>query len=564
MLATRALTTLRWSMTTTGTGARAAAIHTARNAYPNYTHRVPPTPIDAFVAQHAASPPAPGSRLPSADGTPSYLAGRIVARRDASSKLVFLTLRNAAASVQVVLSKAAFTGGDGDLVNGTAITAWDRARDGLRVGDHALFAGTPGATNTGALSLFAHAADPLAPVAAAAAPIPFKSAPTDPETLARNRTLALLVHPAATARLATRAKLMRTLRTVMTDRAFLEVDTPILAPQAGGAAARPFITHSLALDGLPLALRVAPELFLKRLVVAGFDRVFELGRQFRNEGIDASHNPEFTTCEAYMAYAGLGDVSKLSEDVVWALARDAAADPARADWEGGRRVPVYFGAGSKAAPVLINFEPPYRVIDVVPFLEAKLGEPLPSDLETDDAAKQLEELMHKHKIAMPGRPHTTVRLLDALISELVEPECIQPTFVRGHPRIMSPLAKSVAGKPEIAARFELFAAGKELINAYEELNDPQEQRERFKQQQRDRDQGDAEAQPPDEDYCRDLELGLPPTAGWGLGVDRLVMMLTGASHIRDVIAFPTVKPNNNICSHKDSEKSSPSDKVEKQ
>ncbi|KAJ3363495.1 hypothetical protein GGF32_004196 [Allomyces javanicus] len=481
--------------------------------YPHFRH-LSPTSISRFITQYSSQFEAKG-RDPSVDVA---LAGRVVARRDASSKLVFLTIQGEIdQSVQVMASKANFAD-EGD---------WDWLKHDVQVGDIAYFRGFPGKTGTGELSLFARASDHLTP---SLHEIPFKHRIKDQEKRTRNRVLDLLVNVDLRRRLRTRTLVIQHVRNFLASRDFLEVDTPVLSTQAGGANARPFTTTAHAY-GLEMALRVAPELWLKKLVVAGFDRVFELGKQFRNEGFDATHNPEFVTCEFYMAYANLDDLMRMTEQMLSEIAVKVHGE------EGARRVVV------KVDDVMtheVDFTAPYKVIDVVPFLEARLG-PLPR-LDSPNLETDLEAYCVHHHVPLPAYPRTAPRLLDAVISHVIEPECVQPTFVRGHPRIMSPLAKSMQENPLLAARIELFVAGKELVNAYEELNDPVEQRDRFMQQQRDKDSGDVEAQPLDDEFCRALEYGLPPTAGWGLGIDRLCMMLTGVHHIREVMPFPTVRP----------------------
>ncbi|ORZ35571.1 hypothetical protein BCR44DRAFT_126717 [Catenaria anguillulae PL171] len=503
-----------------------AATRTFSSAdYPNFTHPIRPLPLPDFHSTYAPLITQPKQKL--TQSPPIALAGRISARRDSGSKLIFLTLTTLTTSTQLVLSLANFADDPQQFHD---------AKSSFHVGDLVYAVGTPGRTGTGELSLFAHSASKLAPTLV---DIPFKTGITDPEKRKRNRVGDLLVNPALQSRLLTRASIMRHIRSFFDTRGFIELDTPILGTQAGGANARPFVTHSAALD-VDMHLRVAPELYLKRLVIAGFERVYELGRQFRNEGVDATHNPEFTTCEAYMAYANLDHLTSMTEDLVWDIVQKTASHEAGV---------VKVRVGDQDQDVVdVNFKPPYRVIDVVPFLEAKLAEPLP-DLEAHDAVDKLKSLFarhsHSHLPSLPQKPHTVPRLLDAMIEHMIEPECVQPTFVRGHPSVMSPLAKSTADNSPIFCPFELFVARKELVNAYEELNDPNEQRLRFVQQQLDKDKGDVEAQPPDEEYCRALEYGLPPTAGWGLGVDRLVMMVTGVRHIREVVPFPTVKPKVN-------------------
>lgn len=288
---------------------------------------------------------------------------------------------------------------------------------------------------------------------------------------------------------------------------------------AGGAAARPFQTHHNAL-GIDLYLRVAPELFLKRLVVGGIERVFELNRTFRNEGISAEHNPEFTILELYQAYATFEDLMTLTEDLFLSLADMIA---------GSRR--ICYGDHE------IDLTPPWRRVDLVSVVGEATGLAA-GELASEEA---LKEAAVRRGVAVPPRP-TWGKLLVSLFESLVEPELIQPTFATGYPVDVSPLARRNDRIPSLVDRFELFIAGRELANAFSELNDPEDQRARFEEQLRNRAAGDEEAHAMDEDYLDALEYGMPPAAGEGIGIDRLVMLLTNAPSIRDVIFFPQLRP----------------------
>eukprot|EP00744_Colponema_vietnamica_P016346 GILI01022926.1.p1 GENE.GILI01022926.1~~GILI01022926.1.p1 ORF type:complete len:275 (+),score=60.31 GILI01022926.1:40-825(+) len=258
-----------------------------------------------------------------------------------------------------------------------------------------------------------------------------------------------------------------------------------------------------------------------------------MGRVFRNEGVSPSHNPEFTSCESYQAYADYRDMMVLSEELLSSLATSLT---------GSYKVLIHTSPSGARDPVTVDFTPPYRRISVVPFLEEKLNTKLPP-LNDRSCIAPLLSLCQANNVPVSA-PHTPSRLLDALIGHFIEPECVQPTFICDHPLVMSPLAKTHRDHPDRSERFELFVAGKELINAYSELNDPSEQRKRFQLQAQDRGAGDREAQPMDEEFCKALEFGMPPTAGWGIGVDRLVMMLAGVPHIKEVILFPLLRPRN--------------------
>jgi lysyl-tRNA synthetase class 2 len=348
---------------------------------------------------------------------------------------------------------------------------------------------------------------------------------TDSEQRSRQRYADLAVHPEMRALFAARSRMVTAVRHVLDARGYLEVETPVLQPLYGGASARPFETRHLALD-MPLFLRIADELYLKRLVVGGFERVYEIGHDFRNEGIDRTHNPEFTMLEFYEAFSDYTVMMTVVEQIL-----TAAASSVRETLEPWRAM-FPDGAAFDTA-----FKTPFARTDWTAAMSSKLGaNPLTmSDAELRKAAEQ-------HGVHQPGtlsRP----KLLDELFQALVERHITQPTFVLDYPVELSPFAKPKRGGPDgITERFELFAHGRELANAFSELNDPIDQRRRFDAQARLKAAGDAEASGVDEDYLRAMEYGMPPMGGVGIGIDRLFMYLAGVGNIRDVILFPTMRP----------------------
>jgi lysyl-tRNA synthetase class 2 len=351
----------------------------------------------------------------------------------------------------------------------------------------------------------------------------------DVEIRYRQRYLDLIVNPDSRQVFETRSRVVTAIREFLIGRGFLEVETPMMQPIAGGALARPFVTHHHTLD-MRLYLRIAPELYLKRLTVGGIERVFEINRNFRNEGISTQHNPEFTMLEFYWSYADYNDLMTLSEEMLQEVARKAGGDRATEE--------VTFGEHT------ISFRSPFRRLSLREGARAAAARRLDLTVTDDDLRSRERAAALAAQLGMEvGRDAGAGRITAEIFERLCEDELIQPTFVYDFPTEVSPLSKQKPGDPDTVERFELYIGGFEVANAFSELNDPAEQRRRFEEQLRSRAGGDEEAHAMDEDYIRALEYGMPPAAGEGVGIDRLVMLLTNSPSIRDVILFPLMRPD---------------------
>ncbi|ADQ15372.1 lysine--tRNA ligase [Halanaerobium hydrogeniformans] len=335
----------------------------------------------------------------------------------------------------------------------------------------------------------------------------------------RQRYLDLIVNPDVKETFVIRSKIIREMRNFLEEKGFLEVETPMMHPIAGGATARPFVTHHNTLD-MDLYLRIAPELYLKRLIVGGFEKVFEINRNFRNEGMSYKHNPEFTTLELYQAQADYHDMMELTENLIYSLSKKVL-DKTVVEYEGTE----------------LDLTTPWRRITMVEAVKEYAG----VDFTEIDSAAEAYELANSIGIK-PEEGLSYGEVLNEIFEERVEEKLIQPTFVMDYPIEVSPLAKKIADDPRFTYRFEGFIYGREIANAFSELNDPEEQKSRFEKQVEMREAGDEEAQMMDFDFIRALEYGMPPTGGLGIGIDRLIMLLTDSSSIRDVILFPTMRP----------------------
>ncbi|ACA98052.1 MULTISPECIES: lysine--tRNA ligase [Cyanophyceae] len=439
------------------------------------------------------------------------IAGRILARR-VFGKLAFFSLQDETGTIQLYLDKKLINGGMPDLEG-----AFNHLKKLTDVGDIIGVKGIIKRTEKGELSI---KVSQFAMLTKSLLPLPDKwHGLTDIEKRYRQRYVDLIINPQVKETFRRRAKITAAIRRYLEDRDFLEIETPVLQAEAGGAEARPFITHHNTLD-MPLYLRIATELHLKRLVVGGFERVFELGRIFRNEGVSTKHNPEFTSIEVYQAYGDYFDMMDLTEDLIRTLAKDIV---------GQAQLPY--------GEVIVDVGTPWRRETMQNLVQEATGI---NFLSFDDlnAAKQAAESVGMH---IPEKCKTIGQLLNEAFEQKVEATLIQPTFVTEYPVEVSPLAKPHRDKPGLTERFELFIVGRELANGFSELTDPVDQRQRLEEQAAKKAAGDEEACDVDEDFVTALEYGMPPTVGLGIGIDRLVMLLTNAESIRDVIAFPLLK-----------------------
>ncbi|KAL3423456.1 Lysine-tRNA ligase, mitochondrial [Phlyctema vagabunda] len=437
--------------------------------------------------------------------------------RISGSKLVFLDIVQDGHRVQAVcsLSKLEATGVTPEIFRNFYHI--------FRRGDIISVQGRPNRTKRGELSISAEELPRLLSPSLARLPTKLE----DPETRVRNRHADMLVNDRTSHTLRARSYIIQHIRDFLLKDNFLEVQTPILADGAGGATARPFTTSATEFPDKQLALRIAPEIWLKRLILGGMERVFEIGSAFRNEGLDATHNPEFTTCEFYKSFADLEDLIFMTEDLVHGLA----------DLVGSLQE-TKLTAIPELEPA--RFKGPFRRVEFIPAIEKALGSSLP-DLTAETAAEEIKSIFKSQSVPLPSSP-TLPRLLDKLASVYIEPHCDEPTFILHHPACMAPLSKSFvdpATTQLVSARAELFIGHREIANMYEEENSPFEQRAKFVQQAKWRDEENRAVV--DESYLEALEWGLPPTGGWGCGVDRLCMLFTGSSRISDVQAFGSLK-----------------------
>lgn len=432
------------------------------------------------------------------------VAGRIMLKRD-QGKLIFATLQDRTGSLQLFVSRAV-VGDD----------AFDAIAD-LDLGDWVGVSGMVMSTRKGELSIKVSS---LQLLSKAIRPMPDKwHGLTDTDTRYRQRYADLIGNEESRRMFEIRHAVIASFRRTLHDRGFIEVETPVLHVEAGGAHARPFVTHHNALD-MQLFLRIALELHLKRLIVGGMERVYEIGRVFRNEGISTRHNPEFTMMELYQAFGDYSDVMAITEELFVAAARDAI----------GTTIVDINGTPTDLAE-------PFRRVRMIDLVAEKTGVAVHPSMDLEE----LRALAAKHNVHVQQQ-WGTGKIIEEMFEALAEHELMAPTFVTGHPVEISPLARVDRNDPFLTERFELFVGGRELANGYSELNDPIEQRLRFEDEQKAKEAGNAEAGTVDEDYLRALEFGMPPTGGLGIGMDRLTMLIAGVPTIRDIILFPTLRP----------------------
>lgn len=438
----------------------------------------------------------------------AMIAGRMMTKRG-KGKVGFANLQDREGQIQIYVRK--------DIVGEENYDIFKKSD----LGDILGVEGDVMKTDTGEVTV---KATRLTHLSKALRPLPEKwHGLTDTETRYRKRYLDLISNHESLERFRMRSNIISSVRKYLDDRGYLEVETPVLENQAGGASAKPFTTHHNALD-IDMTLRIATELHLKRLIVGGMEKVYEIGRDFRNEGMDNTHNPEFTMLECYEAYSDLRDIMNLTEGIFKSAALSVASSTV---------VEIEL-SGKKTS---IDLSKNFKRLHMVDAIKEKIGIDFRKQMTFEEAVN----IAVNHGIEVQ-RHFTIGHIINEFFEKFVEETLIQPTFIFGHPKEITPLAKMSKEDPRFTERFELFIGGHEYANAYSELNDPIDQLERFKNQARDKELGDEEATGIDYDYVEALEYGMPPTGGLGLGIDRLVMLLTNTTTIRDVLLFPTMKP----------------------
>ena len=466
-------------------------------------------PFDVYKVNRTHSSQQVKDNFETLQGKEVTVAGRIMSKRG-QGKVVFSDIHDRDGKIQLFIKI--------DEVGEEALKQY-KTND---LGDWVACTGEVFKTKTGEISVKAKT---LELICKSLKPLPEKwHGLKDPDLRYRQREVDIITNPEVKTTFMKRSQIIKGIREFLDNRGFLEVETPMLATIAGGASARPFITHHNTLD-LDMFLRIARELYLKRCIVAGFEKVYELGRTFRNEGMSVRHNPEFTMIELYQAFADYNDMMELTENMVAEVCKKV----------NGTTKVTYQGTE-------IDFMPPWRRITMVDAVKEYAGVDF-KEIKSNEEAQAIAKEKHL-EFPKPINTVTKGEVLNALYEEFCEEHMIQPTFIIDYPVEISPLTKKKRGDEMFTERFEGFVFGRELCNAYSELNDPIVQRERFAQQEKERELGDDEAYMIDEEFMSALETGMPPTGGLGIGIDRLIMFLTDSASIRDVILFPTMKPQN--------------------
>ncbi|WP_375293638.1 lysine--tRNA ligase [Clostridium estertheticum] len=464
-------------------------------------------PFDVYKVERTHTSQEVKDNYEKLEGTQVIVAGRLMSKR-VHGKAGFSDLQDRYGRIQLYIKI--------DAVGEEKLKEYKS----FDIGDLLSVTGTTFVTQTGEISL--HIVD-FQLIAKALKPLPEKwHGLKDPDLRYRQREVDIISNPQVKDTFLKRIQIVKAIRQFLDDKGFLEVETPILSPIAGGAAARPFMTHHNALD-IDMYLRIATELYLKRLIVAGFEKVYDMGKNFRNEGTDLRHNPEFTMIELYEAFADYNDMMAITENMI-AYVCEKIHGTTKVNYQGTE----------------IDFTPPWRRITMVDAVREYSGVDF-TKIATNEEARVIAKEKHL-EFKKELKDCTKADILNELFEVYVEEKLIQPTFLCDYPVEISPLTKKKRGNEEFTERFEGFIFGREICNAYSELNDPVVQRERFMQQAKERELGDDEAYLIDEEFMSALETGMPPTGGLGIGIDRLVMFLTDAYSIRDVILFPTMKP----------------------
>ena len=466
-------------------------------------------PFDVYKVNRTHSSQQVKDNFEELEGKDVTVAGRIMSKRG-QGKVVFSDIYDRDGRIQLFIKI--------DEVGEEALKQY-KTND---LGDWVACTGEVFKTKTGEISI---KAKEIELICKSLKPLPEKwHGLKDPDLRYRQREVDIITNPEVKDTFIKRSQIIKGIREFLDNRGFLEVETPMLATIAGGASARPFITHHNTLD-LDMFLRIAPELYLKRCIVAGFEKVYELGRTFRNEGMSVRHNPEFTMIELYQAFADYNDMMELTENMIAEVCKKV----------NGTTKVTYQGTE-------IDFMPPWRRITMVDAVKEYAG----VDFATINSDEEAQAIAKEKHLEFPKPLNTVTKgeVLNMLYEEFCEEHMIQPTFIIYYPVEISPLTKKKRGNEMFTERFEGFVFGRELCNAYSELNDPIVQRERFAQQEKERELGDDEAYMIDEEFMSALETGMPPTGGLGIGIDRLIMFLTDSASIRDVILFPTMKPIN--------------------